>query len=152
MLVESLCEQAELVLIGVGSANKYNVRNPWSAEESKSMIDIYLSPRFENYEVLPIPDFAQEPRYHDGQMWRKHVVEKFGRLDAFATGNDYVKELLKNDFVVINSWELIPKEKLIAVRGSMVRLEMAMGRDDVWKKMVPPTVLDLLLSLKLCHI
>lgn len=139
-MLESLCESAEHVKIGIGSANKKNVRNPWSAEESKSMIEVFLSPKFENYEVLFIPDFGQDPRYRDGQIWRKHVVEKFGKLDAFATANDYVKELLQNDYQIINSCEFVSQEKRVPIKGSMVRLAMAMGRPDVWKQMVPDMV------------
>jgi nicotinamide-nucleotide adenylyltransferase len=142
VLLEALCEKSEQVVIGIGSTNKYNARNPWTAEESKAMIESYLSPKFSNYEVLSIPDFAHDPEYRDGQKWRQHVIEKFGKLDAFVSGNDYVKELLKDDYKIINSWELVPEDKHLPVKGSMVRLEMARG--DAWKKMVPQSVIDYL--------
>lgn len=34
-MLEALCENAEEVVIGIGSSNKYNLRNPFTAEESR---------------------------------------------------------------------------------------------------------------------
>lgn len=38
LALETLCEQADKVKIGIGSVNKYNLRNPFTAEESQEMI------------------------------------------------------------------------------------------------------------------
>ena len=142
VLLEALCSQAEEVVIGIGSCNKHNARNPFTASESEEMIRGYLSPRFSNYSFVHVPDFAHIPEYRDGQKWRSYVLEHFGELDAFACGNAYVKELLKDDYRIINSWELVPEMDRVFVKGSMVRLEMARG--DAWNKMVPQTVADYL--------
>jgi len=142
VLLESLCENASQVVIGVGSANKYNARNPFTPLESEEMITRTLSPRFNNYKIIQVPDFAHVPEYRDGQKWRQYVVDHFGKLDAFASGNEYVADLLKEDYKIINAWELIPEMKRIPLKAAMVRLEMARG--GAWKDMVPEQVAEYL--------
>ena len=96
VMLECVCENAEHVVIGIGSSNKYNVRNPFKAHETKDMINAFLSTRFSNYEIIYVPDSGHIPEFKDGQKWRKYVLEYFGKLDCFISGNDYVRELLKN--------------------------------------------------------
>ena len=144
LLLETVCRQAEHVKIGIGSSNKYNARNPFTVEESKVMLDLVLKQHFNNYEFLEIPDFAHLPEYQDGQKWRQYVLEKFGPLDHFVSGNTYVCELLKNDYQVIPSATLIPPEHWIKLRSSDVRLEMAQHGN--WQKYVPAVIAEYLQS------
>ena len=67
VMLETVCSMADQVLIGIGSINKYNARNPFTAEESKEMLDRFLKDRFDNYQILFIPDFGHLPEHHDGQ-------------------------------------------------------------------------------------
>lgn len=135
LMLETVCQNSENVLIGLGSSNKYNLRNPFTAEESQGMIDAFLKQRFSNYSFVKVPDFGHIPEYSDGQKWRSVVKELFGVLDAFVSGNDYVAELLKNDYKIMIPITYIPKEKHTFVRATKVRIEMARG--DEWKKLVP---------------
>jgi len=142
LALETLCEKAEHVIIGIGSANKYNMRNPFTAEESGDMIDLFLSQRFDNYEIMYIPDSGHIPEYNDGQQWRRTVRQAFGELDYFASGNDYVKSLLGNDYNLIHPASLIPKEKQMFVKATQVRV--AMARNENWQQYVPGTVANYL--------
>jgi nicotinamide-nucleotide adenylyltransferase len=142
VMLESLCERAEHVVIGIGSSNKYNVRNPYSAEESREMIDAVLSKRFSNYSFISVPDFAHIPEYSDGQKWKEYMVSKYGHLDHFISGNGYVKHLLEDNYDIIHPATLIPREKWVKVRGTMVRVEMARGGN--WRALVPEEVADYL--------
>ncbi|MFH1063531.1 MAG: adenylyltransferase/cytidyltransferase family protein [Candidatus Woesearchaeota archaeon] len=137
-LLESVCEQAEHVIIGIGSCNRYDLRNPFTAEETKGMIDTVLSPRFMNYEVIYVPDFAHDDPAAGGQKWREHVLSAYGGIDHFVSGNDYVRELLKDDYVLLSPEEVIPVSRQIFVRGTRVRFELA--RDGDWKSSVPGEV------------
>lgn len=144
VMLETLCEMADSVIIGIGSSNKYNCRNPFTAKESKGMIDALLSPKYSNYKVIAVPDFAHIPKYRDGQQWRKYVINKYdknGKLDCFVSGNDYVCQLLKKDYPIIHPASLIPPEKQVMLRATEVRVEMAKG-NELWKKMVPKQVAD----------
>jgi nicotinamide mononucleotide adenylyltransferase len=115
------------------------VRNPFSAKESKEMIHVYLSPSYKNYSFMAIPDFAHIPKYNDGKRWVEEVLRKYKELDAFISGDDYVRELLKPHYKIIHPGEIIPKEKQFMLRGTTVRIEMAKGGDD-WKLYVPKAV------------
>lgn len=138
LMLETICQLADHVTIGIGSSNKYNLRNPFTAKESQRMLDAFLSPGYANYKIVHIPDFAQDPQYRDGQQWKEYVKTKFGHLDYFFTGNLYVKTLLDDSYHVAHPAQFIPPDKWIKLRGTEVRLEMARGNE--WKNLVPPEV------------
>lgn len=142
IMLESICEQAAHVIIGVGSSNKYNARNPFTAEESKDMINLVLASRFSNYEILQVPDFGHIPEYKGGQKWKEYVIEHYGDIDHFVSGNDYVRTLLQDDYHIIHPGDIIPKEKWIWLKASHVRVAMAQYRD--WKSFVPEVVAEYL--------
>ena len=142
LMLEAICEKAEHAIIGIGSSNKYNVRNPFTAEESEKMAHAYLSPRFSNYETIHVPDFAHIPEYSNGQKWRKYVKDNFGDVDLFVSANDYVSELLKEDYNIVRPSTLIPPEKHIQIRATKVRVRMA--RFEEWNPLVPDTVVEYL--------
>lgn len=148
VLLEAICEHAEHVVIGLGSSNKYNARNPFTSEESQAMIAAFLSslavPQ-QQYEFLHVPDFGHIPEFADGQKWREYIREHFGKLDAFISGNSYVSALLKDDYRIVPAVTLVPTEKHIPIKGSMVRMEIAKGT-EAWKDLVPAVVRDYLLE------
>ncbi|MBI5398576.1 hypothetical protein HZB03_03875 [Candidatus Woesearchaeota archaeon] len=138
LLLENVCASADSVLIGIGSSNKYNLRNPFTAEESEAMIRSVLSPRFSNYTIIHVPDFAHILEYRDGHAWKDCVAKHFGARDHFVTGNRYVAELLKDTYAIVHPASLIPKETQFFLRATTVRMAMATGRD--WQALVPPPV------------
>jgi cytidyltransferase-like protein len=137
VLLEEACKQAEHVLIGIGSSNKYNVRNPFTAQESEGMIRAALS-NFSNLQTLYVPDFAQIPGNEDGQEWREYVKKEFGALDYFVSGNEFVRGLLRHDYRLLHPYEIISEEKRVKLMATEVRVEIA--RYGNWKKMVPEKV------------
>lgn len=145
-LLEEACSQADHVLIGIGSSHddalgipyKYSLRNPFTPQETKGMIDAFLEQRFTNYEIIYIPDFAHEPEHSDGQKWRNYVKRTMGRLDHLITGNPYIDALLEQDYHIIQPTKIIPPEKWRYVNATIVRLEMARG--EGWREFVPPEV------------
>lgn len=143
-LLESACEFSEYVVIGIGSSNKYNLRNPFTPEETKGMIDSFLSGKYSNYEVIFVPDFAHIPEFRDGQKWREYVNENFGKLDYFVSGNDFVRNLLKEDYEIIHPGDFVPKERHVLLRATKVRYEIA--KHGEWKNLVPEKVADYLES------
>jgi len=142
LMLDAICENADHVILGLGSSNKYNVRNPFTAEESAGMIQAYLSPRFSNYEFISIPDFGHLPECSDGKKWKEYMGRHFGTLDYFVSGNRYVSALLKDTYPVIHPAELVDSEELIKIRATAVRLKMA-GGDD-WQSLVPMPVANYL--------
>lgn len=147
LMLESICEAAEHVVIGIGSSNKYDARNPFTAEESRQMIDQTLSKKFSNYSFVFLQDYGHIPEFADGSKWKSEAVKVYGNLDAFVSGNEYVKKLLEDEYKIVHPSELIPKEKWLWLNATMVRVEMARG--DLWKKMVPEPVANYLQDKKL---
>ena len=139
-VLRALCKSGEEVLIGVGSSNRYNVRNPFTLEETTRMVELVLA-GFDNYRIVPVPDLD------DGPRWRVMVKEMFGALDLFVTENPYVASLLKDDYRVMRPIELIPFNERVPVDGSRVRRAMARGED--WESLVPSVVAEYIKSNRL---
>jgi nicotinamide-nucleotide adenylyltransferase len=135
-----LCDKSEHALIGIGSSNRYNIRNPFTVEETMDMINLVLDGRT-NYTLLPIPDLD------DGPRWRKMILEILGPLDAFVTENPYVTNLLSKDYPIIRPVSLIADEDKVPINGTMVRRAMAEG--EAWQDMVPTAVANYLTQNKL---
>ena len=66
------------------------------------------------------------------------MVESFGRLECFVSGNAYVNELLKNDYLIVKPEEIEPACVATGVKASMVRFRMAKGED--WQSLMPECV------------
>jgi nicotinamide-nucleotide adenylyltransferase len=138
-MLGEMCRQAVEVIIGIGSSNRYNLRNPFTAEESEAMIRAFLSPDYDNYEIVQIPDSGNLP-----QKWREQVREHFGELDHFISGNAYVSDLLKDDYNIVHPSVILPPEKMIIVRSTEVRYRMATDQD--WQSLVPDSVAEYLMG------
>lgn len=132
-VLRGLCDQAEQALVGIGSANRYNLRNPFTVEESREMIERVLEGRT-NLRVIPVPDLD------DGPRWRALVRELFGPLDLFVTDNPYVTQLLARDYRILPPVELVAKEERLPIDATLVRREMSRG--DGWRALVPEAVAE----------
>ncbi|MEW6085473.1 MAG: adenylyltransferase/cytidyltransferase family protein [Chloroflexota bacterium] len=139
-VLRAVCSSGEEALIGIGSSNRYNARNPFRLEETRDMIQLVLA-EFSNYRIIPVPDLD------DGPRWRVMVKEVFGELDVFVTENPYVTSLLKDDYRVIRPVELIPPRERVPAEGSAVRRAMARGEE--WESLVPRVVAEYIKSNKL---
>jgi len=140
LVLRALCDRAAQALIGIGSSNRYNLRNPFTLEETSDMIRLALGGR-ENYTLIPVPDLD------DGPRWRLMILDLFGPLDLFVTANPYVASLLAGDYQVVRPVELIPEDEQIAIDGTTVRREMARG--DGWRDLVPKNIADYIAARKL---
>jgi nicotinamide-nucleotide adenylyltransferase len=134
-VLEALCACSRQALIGIGSSNRYNLRNPFTLDERMEMLQLVLS-EWDNYSLVAVPDLD------DGPRWRNQVKDLFGPLDLFVTDNPYVASLLAEDYKVIKPIKLIPEHKRIAINGSLVRLSMAKG--EGWQDLVPNEIEDLI--------
>jgi len=123
------------VKIGIGSAHVQDVRSPFTTAEVMDMLHLVLA-GYDNYELIPLPDL------HDGPRWREMVAEKFGPLEKFFTANPYVASLMGEVYDVAHPVQLVPEELRVPVTGTMVRLAIARGED--WQAMLPESVADYL--------
>lgn len=133
-ILRALRGYAEHVFIGIGSSNRYNLRNPFTLEETKDMLRLVLDEQDASYTLIPVPDLD------DGPRWRLMVKDIFGELDLFVTDNPYVANLLRADYRVVRPVELIPRAEHIRVDGTTVRGIMARG--EGWESLVPERVAE----------
>lgn len=132
-VLRHLGDAADRVIVGIGSSNRYDERNPFTADETREMLRL-VAP--EGYEILEVPDLGHGPR------WREMVTGMLGPLDLFVTANPYVRDLLCEDYHVVHPVTLVPPEERVAVDGTMVREAMRSGGD--WRSLVPPVIAEYL--------
>lgn len=136
-ILDAMVSRADTVLIGIGSANKYNLRNPFTVEETMDMIRLVLGDT-DGASLIPVQDLD------DGPRWRRMLIDLFGPLDLFVTDNPYVGSLLAEDYPLIRPVRLVPESQRIPLDGTRVRREMARG--DGWKSLVPDPVVEYLVA------
>ena len=139
-ILHALCNGAGEVLIGVGSSNRYNVRNPFTLDETETMLRLTLADR-NNYQIIPVPDLD------DGPRWRLMVKDMFGDLDVFVTDNPYVANLMRDIYRLMRPVDWLPPSEHIRVDGTTVRGMMAKG--EKWQDWVPERVAQFIQENKL---
>jgi nicotinamide-nucleotide adenylyltransferase len=136
-VIDGLCVAAGQVILGIGSSNRYNARNPFTLAETETMLRLALGGR-ENVEILPIPDLD------DGPRWRVMARDLLGPLDLFVTDNPYVASLMGEFYPLERPVAFVRPEARIRVNGTMVRQAMARGAD--WQALVPPAIAEYISS------
>lgn len=134
-----LCRRAQRVVIGIGSSNRYNSRNPFTAEETEQMIHAVLA-EHSNYSIVKIPDFGHMPEHVDGSRWAEEVGRQFGNLDFMVSGNPYVADLLKDcvDYRILHPIEVMSKDQWGHMHAKKIRLMIV--NDEDWRELVPDVI------------
>lgn len=135
-VIRALLRSADQVVLGIGSSNKLDVHNPFTAAETREMLELVLEGSGDRATIVDIPDLGDPPR------WRLMVRELLGPLDAFVTANAWVEGLMAGDYGVVHPVSLLQPGERVRVSGTMVRLTMARGGD--WRALVPDRVADYL--------
>lgn len=135
VVLDGLVRAGRHVVVGIGSSNVYDARNPFTADETRAMLRLVIGDA-PHVEIREVPDLGHGPR------WRAMVVEMLGPLDVFVTANAYVKSLLELDYRVVHPVRLVAPAARVAIDGTMVRRAMLDGTD--WRSLVPPPVADYL--------
>ena len=127
----SICERFDRVMVGIGSSNVYDYRNPFHINEVEEMIHLVLRD-FSNYSLVSVIDMP------DDDAWCREVQHRFGEPDVFFTANPYVTHLLKNQFRLAHPATVIPDVRKVAVSATMVREALARGTD--WRGLLPEAI------------
>ncbi len=134
-VLHALLDRAESVIIGVGSANRYDLDNPFTAAETARMIDATLAGR-SGYSIIEVNDLG------DGPRWAEMVTRMLGPLDYYVTANGYVRSLLMERYTVVHPVALLDPARRVRIDGTMVR--RALAGDADWRSLVSPVVAELL--------
>jgi nicotinamide-nucleotide adenylyltransferase len=138
--LHSLCDQFKQVVIGIGSSNIEDYRNPFTLTEVVDMLNLSLG-GYSNFESVPIPDVL------DDVAWCEQLGQSIGQLTQFVTANPFVKSLLSDRFTISHPSEFIPDDRKVAISGTMVRREMARG--DAWQSLVPAEIANYIIGKQL---
>lgn len=127
-MLENACKKADFVTIGIGSSNKLNSSNPYTADERRLMLDYSLRDLgISNYDFVNVPDFE------DDSNWVNYILTNCGLTSksSIVSGNDWVKQIFEPNYSVIHPFEIIPEveiEDISATRlRDMIRAENSNG-------------------------
>lgn len=126
------------LVVGIGSANKYDLRNPFTIDQTHQMVDAYLQTLDVSYKIVHIDDFGHRKEFADGKRWKHEILSNFLDVDDFITSNPYVAHLLEDTYTIVHPADLIPKYDWVRLRATQVRL--AMAENTNWQQLVPPVI------------
>ncbi len=126
-VVKELLDKYEKVLILIGSINKNDDKNPFSFEQRKKMIENVLK-NYNNFEIYGIED------NESNNEWTNHIKNNF-KFDVVVSGNDLVKELLKDFIVTEPNWY-----KRDIMQSTIIR--SLINENKEWKHLVPVNMID----------
>jgi nicotinamide mononucleotide adenylyltransferase len=129
-VLAALSREAETVVVGVGSANRYDLDNPFTGAETAELLRPLLPAGRAELHLLP--------DLYDGPRWAAMVRERFGELDLFVTANPWVHSLVEGFWAVESTLAILGPGERVAVDGRTVRRAMARGEE--WARLVPDAV------------
>ena len=139
-VLRALCRRYAHVMVGVGSANVLDVRNPFTLKETCDMLRLALDGQH-NYTLVPIDDLPSD------EDWCDLMDEHFTKVTDFYSANPFVHSLLHTRFPVSHPAGLLAADEKVRVSGTEVRRRLARGLpvDDL----LPPSVHDYLCTHQL---
>lgn len=127
-LLRKLCRGADEVFILLGSANKYDARNPFHFEEVLRILEITLS-SYSNWSTGRIADLGHN------EEWAKEAAGNLGSLDYLVSSNDWTIECLSSYYKILDANSIVDK-RFHGICSSDVRISMA-REDFEWLNLVP---------------
>jgi nicotinamide-nucleotide adenylyltransferase len=131
LVLQALCKKYRHVVIGVGSANRSDYRNPFEINHTLTMLELVLR-GFNNFTLVPIDD------HPDDEEWCDEMVDHFRIVDDFFSANPFVKSLLNAALPVHHPARILGSDETIKISGTEVRRLMA--RDLDWQSRLPRVV------------
>jgi len=133
-VLEHIAHEVDEIVIGIGSAQLSHLPdNPFTAGERVLMITRALSSLGRPFYVLPIEDIQRNA------LWVAHVRSMTPPFDLCYSSNPLVMQLFKEAGIRVQSPEMYERETL---SGTEIRRRML--RDEPWKSLVPPEVIQVL--------
>ena len=131
-LVESIAEEVDELVIGIGSAgDSHSVRNPFTAGERVMMITKTLESLDVTTYAVPIEDLNRN------SVWVSHVQSMSPRFDIAYSNNPLVFQLFREAGVEVRQTGMFNREEL---KGSEIRERMV--SDSTWRQFVPESVAE----------
>lgn len=123
------------IIIGVGSSNKQDERNPFSFLQRKEIIEMSLNDRgidLSRIEIVGIPDFSED------EDWYAYITDMI-QFDAVMSGNEHVKTIFAH-----HKQPVLEELERIQIHGTDIRNWIEQGEWDKMRKWVTLSVYELL--------
>lgn len=137
-VLDGLLARADRVELGIGSPNRYDLRNPWTADEVEAMLRRVVGDALDDGRI----GLFRPVDLGDGPRWAAMVADLLGELDLFVTANPWVWSIMRPYYRLCHPFHLVAPERRVPVDGTLVR--RAMARGDDWRPLLPPDVAALL--------
>ncbi len=138
-LFEKAFDQCERIIIGVGSANRKNKNNPWSAHERRLMLEKFINKSGYGDRVLKIVNLDDNP---DDDIWFENLFKKTGPFNVTLGNNEWNNEIIKRHGIDVIYTGLHNREEL---EGYKIRALMLSKKN--WKNRVPQYLVSLIRAL-----
>ena len=137
LLVEKAAEEAELVVIGIGSSQYSNTeKNPFTADERRKMIESSV-PKKIKYKIFDIPDVG------NNKIWVEHVEKIVPKFDVVYTNGELERRLFKEAGYRVHATGLFNRDKYA---GTEVRRRIIAGEE--WHSLVPAGTLKIMNEIR----
>lgn len=134
-VLQALQRCASELIVGIGSANRWNERNPFTVPETEDMLRLALLPDFP-VQLLAVEDLDNPP------LWASRLASRLGPLDALVTANPWVRDCMSVYYKVEHPVTFLPPEERIPLNATMVR--EAWRDAQPWRHLVPGAVAEYL--------
>jgi len=133
-VLEQIAKEVDEIVIGIGSAEiSHTLDNPFTAGERVLMITRSLSDLPCPFYVIPIEDIKRNA------LWVSHVISMTPPFDLCYSSNPLVVRLFTEAGITVKSPAMYERRTR---SGTEIRRRMLNG--TVWKRLVPPPVIDVL--------
>lgn len=135
MLLQSIINQYDLIIIGIGSSQySGTIDNPFSEDERKKMLAKSLDKvGINNYKIVLIPDI------HDPPKWVSHVLSIVRDFDVVISNNSFTKQLFSEKGYFVKRTPYFEKERY---SGEEIRRRMI--KNEKWDDLVPKAVVKII--------
>lgn len=137
-LIEESLKIADYIIIGIGSANKKDAKNPWTWQERKKMIEEFLQKEGLEKKVKSVIPLYDNP---DDDIWFENLVKTIGKFDVTIGNNPWNNGIIERHGIPAIE---IGFRKRHVWEG--VQIRELMNNNGKWEDRVPEYLLGLVIK------
>lgn len=135
-LIEKALTHCDKIIIGIGSANKDDDKNPWSVSIRRKMLEEFVRQEKIEDRVVSIIDLYDNP---DDDVWFANLLKKTGPFDVTLGNNEWNNGIIERHGIKAIYTGLYKRDTL---EGQQIRTLMKDGHP--WEDRVPAYIHSLI--------
>lgn len=128
-LIDEALKVCDKIIIGIGSSNKKNKDNPWTAHERRKMLKKFIEHEGLNTRVVKIINSKDHP---DDEIWFEKLYKKTGPFDVTLGNNKWNNGIINRHGIKVIYTGLFNREEFEGYR-----IRKLMRTKKPWKERVP---------------